>query len=391
MDETSTPHVLRYLKDPGHANKAEGSVSVEYRLLCSGTVHRKIVGDWSKSDVARFLLAPPLMLYVASRPIDDYPTELVLNFGVERVTETTASATTIFYPDSEVARDLAALLTLLCRRLITVSGKCRERYSEPYHMGLDFTPLLVIKAFRRVYWPPLPFSILTSFESQEIRDNNPPPLAVDPARLTSLLLGLPRAEYSDAILASARLYALALELIREQPDLSYQLLISAVETLANGTLRSFQPTDEEKVAHQSKVFDFLTDSGIESEVAKKAAIVACAREYWIKKKFRKFLADNIEEAFWSETDNLFKTLPNCVPTRDQAEKTFGVIYDTRSKATHHGQPFPASATYDGGPMVDVKIVASMLGPKAVFPPVVWFERVVNHAIVNFWQRSIDEK
>ena len=143
MDETPMPHVLRYLKDPDRANKAEGSVSVEYRLLCSGTIHRKIVGDWSKSDVARVLLAPPLMLYAASRPIDDYPAELVLNFGVERITETTASATTIFYPDSEVARDLAALLTLLCRRLITVSGKCRaiphrpRLHASPDHKGFQ--------------------------------------------------------------------------------------------------------------------------------------------------------------------------------------------------------------------------------------------------------------
>ncbi len=389
MDETPTPHVLRYLMDPDHANKAEGSVSFEYRLLCSGTIHRKIIGDWSKSDVARPLLAPPLMLYAASRPIDDYPAELVLTFGVERVTETTGSTTTIFCPDSEIARDLAALLTLVCRRLITVSGKCRERYPEPYHTGLDYTPLPITKVFRRVCWPPLPVSVLTSFQGQEVHDNNPPPLAVDPARLTTMLLGLPGTEHADTMLASARLYALALELIREQPDLSYQLLISAVETLANGTLRSFQPTDEEKVAHQSKVFRYLTGLGIESEVAKKAAIAACDREYWVKKKFRKFLADNIDEAFWSQADDLFQTLPNSTPSRDEAERVFGIIYDTRSKATHHGQAFPASATYDGGPWVDVKIVASLLGPKAIFPPVVWFERVVNRAIVNFWTRSVE--
>jgi hypothetical protein len=167
MDELSEPYVLRYLKDPDRANKAAGSVSFEYRLLCSGTIHRKIIGDWLKSDVARLLLTPPLMLYAAGRPIDDYPAELVLSFGVELVTEATGSMTTMFFPDSEIAWDLAALLTLLCRRLITVSGKCMERHPEPYRFGPGYTPLPVIKAFRRVYWPPLPFSVLTSSEGQE--------------------------------------------------------------------------------------------------------------------------------------------------------------------------------------------------------------------------------
>jgi hypothetical protein len=36
----------------------------------------------------------------------------------------------MFYPDEEVARDIAALLTVLCRRLITVMGKSAEQFAE---------------------------------------------------------------------------------------------------------------------------------------------------------------------------------------------------------------------------------------------------------------------
>jgi hypothetical protein len=241
---------------------------------------------------------------------------------------------------------------------------------------------------RRIYWPPLPATVITSIDGQEIHDNNPPPLAVDPTALTALLTGLPRAQYAESIVASARLYALALELIREQPDLSYQLLISAVETIANEALRSFQPDDDEKVQHQRVVFDLVKNLGIEDEAARKVAIAACKREHWATRKFKKFLTDNIDESIWDSEDDLFKILPKLIPVRDQFQKTLGNIYDARSKATHFGREFPASGTHAGGPMIPVRLVASLWGSEPIFPPVVWLERVVNSAIRRFWERSI---
>jgi len=269
-------HVLRFLRDPTCAKNPADSLWAEYHLLCSGTIYRQIIGDWSKSEASRFLLAPPLMLYAASRPIYDYPLELVLHLKVGQVKETKellggSSAMNVFHPDGEVAQDLAALLTLLCRRLITVSGKSREQHASYPYPEFGYTPLPVVTSLRRIYWPSLPTTVITSFDKQEIHDNNPPPLSVDPAALTALLIGLPRAKYAESIVASARLYALALELIREQPDLSYQLLISAVETIANEVLRSFHPGDDEKVEHHRVVFDLVKDLGIEDELARKVA------------------------------------------------------------------------------------------------------------------------
>jgi hypothetical protein len=44
---------------------------------------------------------------------------------------------------------------------------------------------------------------------------------------------LPQLEHAESRVASARLDAVALELLREQPDIAYQLLISSVETIGN--------------------------------------------------------------------------------------------------------------------------------------------------------------
>jgi hypothetical protein len=101
-------YVLDYLADPKCDRRPGDSLCAEYRLLCSGNMyHRDIIGDWSKSEGrARILLAPPLLLYAASRPFDEYPLELVLRLTVALVQETNSGrggipTISIFHPDEE--------------------------------------------------------------------------------------------------------------------------------------------------------------------------------------------------------------------------------------------------------------------------------------------------
>src|SRR5439155_2528308 len=128
-------HVLEYLKDPKCEKKPKDSLYAEYRLLSSGTLHHACLGDWSKSEAARILLVQPLLLFAVSRPFDDYPLELALQLTVPQVeeeepTKTGSAMMFMFSPDDEVVRDLASLLSLLYRRLITVAGKANERYAD---------------------------------------------------------------------------------------------------------------------------------------------------------------------------------------------------------------------------------------------------------------------
>jgi hypothetical protein len=385
-------YVLDYLADPTCAKRPGDALCADYRLLCSGSVYRRTEGEWYKNEGARFLLEPPLLLYAASQPFDEYPLELVLRLTVARVEEThparwgDGKITATFHPDEEVARDLAALLTVLCRRLITVMGKSAEQHAEYEHPKFDRIPLPV-GHFRRVYWPPYPPTLILGRNSQEIADNNPPPTPVDPDRLTALLLGLPRLEHAKSIVASARLYALALELLREQPDIAYQLLVSSAETMANETLQDFQPNDDAKVKHQQRVFNLAKKFGLKEEMARELALAACKRERWVKRKFRKFLTDNIDAAVWDKEDDFFRVPLNLLPQREDLHKTLGNIYNARSGATHSGHQFPMSASYSGGPTIPSRVAMAQLSSD--FSPVGWFERIVNTAIRTFWERSID--
>lgn len=370
-------HVVEYLRDPKCEKRPKDSLYAEYRLLSSGTLHHACLGGWSKSEGARILLAEPLLLFAVSRPFDDYPLELALQLTVPQVKEEertkTGSAISMYYPDDEVVRDLAALLCVLCRRLITVAGKAEERHADYSHVLFNRRPfpMPLATSMRRVFWPPHPFTVITSFQGQRIQDYNPPPKPVDARQLTDLLLGLPKIETAEGIVASCRLYSLALELIHERPDISYQLLISSVETIANATLGTFQPDDDIKVEHQKPVYQCALNLGLGEETARKLAIEACQKEWWATKKFKKFLMDNAADSIWTEEDELFHQLPQeGMPKREDFERTLGKVYAARSKATHEGKPFPVTASYTGGPNISMRAGRMLFGTDSPFPPVV---------------------
>jgi hypothetical protein len=231
--------------------------------------------------------------------------------------------------------------------------------------------------------------VITSFEGQEIWDYNPRPKPIDARRLTELLLALPKLQHAQGLVASCRLYALALELIHDRPDISYQMLISSVETLANGALRSFQPSDDAKVEHQRAVYDLAFSLELGVDTAKKLAVEACKREWCATRKFKQFLMDNVTESVWTEQDELFYRMQHeGLPKREDFERVLDKIYNARSKATHEGQPFPITASYTGGPSISTRAASMLFSSDSPFPPVVWFERIVNSALCSFWERAV---
>jgi hypothetical protein len=253
-------------------------------------------------------------------------------------------------------------------------------------------PMPLATSMQRVFWRPHPLVVGYSLKGEDYRDYNPRPKALEPRRLTELLAGLPQIEYAESIVASCRLYALALELIHDRPDIAYQLLISCVETMANSALQQFQPNDDVKVEHKKPVFDLAISLKVAEELARQLAIEACRGEYWATKKFKQFLMDNVADSVWTEPDELFHQMSNDIlPKNENFEATLGKIYKARSKATHVGEPFPISASYTGGPSINVRAASHLFGLDDAFPPVVWFERIVNNALSNFWKRLITRR
>ena len=155
--------IIDFLKNCFPDRSGDGA-RVEYRLTCSGIVYDGGVKtiDWTKSYSSRILSSDHFRLVVASIPADDYPQELALSFQCPEITltdikeRTTHSET--YLPDETIAQDIAVLLTLFTRRLITVAGKVRE---IPAHItqGLEEYPS-PIQGRIGPHWQPQPSTFI---------------------------------------------------------------------------------------------------------------------------------------------------------------------------------------------------------------------------------------
>lgn len=384
------------LLDSSQSNQPKPTdvAAFEYRLLCSGELYNSqiITTDWRKSDATRLLLGKPFTLAVCSHPFNDYPQELCLRFQTALTRETHGNTTSFFYPDEEIARDIAAILSLLLRRLITVTAKVREIHPRRYEHEPDFLLDHAIDIANRlapIYWKREPATVIYGMEGiSEIIDYNPPPLGVAPDDLSKLLTGLASSQVSESLILSARLYSQALRQIKDEAELAYQSLISCAETLANKTLQDYNPDTVDMIESKKSVFDMATQLGLERDKAEQLAIKACSDNPWSSRKFTKFLVERCGEDIWKNDDDLFRLDRLLWPKQEEFERTIKSIYGVRSGATHQGRPYPSSIAFGIGPTVPFEVYRDLnLGspntPTVRIPPVVWFERLVNCALNNF--------
>lgn len=400
-------HILDYLKDAeqniqvdehsvAHFEPRLGkdSVRVEYRLICSGMFYPAgFLADWSHSDVARILLSLPVELLVASHPYDSYPQELVLRFVVPLVQETDGKVSSLYHPDQEIASDLAALITLLCRRLVTVAVKAREQYHDPRIPPiLADCPIAAATTARLSYWARRPMHFLYGLEGVQVQSYHPPPQPFDSGGIIGILLALPKSPIAPAILRAARLYALAMELIESQAETCYQLFISAVETMAGAVLEGWEPDTESKVAAKGGLVSYaMKKERLCREAAERLALEASRGNPWSSRKFKKFLLDNLNREAIRTEDKLFIVPQEFCPKDDaEIERTLGEVYRIRSGVTHSGLPYPDSAPIGPSPTAPFKAWSALFTKEHPFPPIGWFERVVNNAICNYLRRELGD-
>lgn len=365
--------LLDYLKKTKNLRTLSRSelVSFEYRLVCSGALYNRTVNttNWKRNNESRLLLDDPFQLSVCSIPLDDYPQELCLRF------KTNYSDVDMSYG---VIVDLPPLLTLLFRRLITVAANVREvRESENGRHSSFFTdrPLPFTRSINVVNWP----------RGKDVIDYHPQPVGANPDVLKKLLFALKDLEYSEAIILSAKLYATALEMIETRPEISYLLLISCAEVMANKVLKKIKPSPDDRLKTKRPVYDLAKKFGLKDEKAKELALAACKDNQWSKWKFKKFLIDNVTEDLWTKRDSLHIQIPKFNPNKDDFEESLGKIYEIRSNVLHSGASFPPTATI--GQRSRHPSPIQLIDPKKPFPPITWFERVVRLAIVNFIKKT----
>jgi hypothetical protein len=213
------------------------------------------------------------------QPIQRLPQELALRFRAPQVTEQHGNSISIFYPADEIARDIAAVLSVLLRRLITVAAKTREvrpkKHDGDNEVLLDW-PLPFVKSLTPIHWEYKPSTVVyRPGGPTEIENYNPLPLGVDFRPLKEMLVGLAAIPVAESLVLSARLYSLALTQLDHDVDLAYQLLIAAVETTASDALANYRPTDDQMVKMKSSVATLARKLGLGEDEARQLALEAC--------------------------------------------------------------------------------------------------------------------
>jgi len=371
-----------------------GAQQYEFRLLCSGTLYNgnAVGADWAKSEPGRLLLSDPVVLLVVSRPTQAYPQELLLRVSVAAVrterlpTDKTPGFSKIFFPHREVADDLAALLTVFLRRLITLHSHVRTipspADSPPWH-GLPDYPEPVTHLRGGIVWRRRPLGVITHSDgTRELNDDAPPPVPVDMTWLSAVLKELPLIPAAETIVASARLYSQGMQLIEERPDIAYQLFIAAAETLASEAPKGYSPTDGEKVGIKKPVYDQARKLGLSEQDSRELALLAARGSSWTSRRFQRCLQQYTDKRLWVK-DDLFLTPEPMLPRESEFLEKLKFIYRSRSTALHTGAGLGATAGVGTSPWVPIDALEAALSGEQVMPPVTWFERVVQLALVSY--------
>lgn len=181
---------------------------------------------------------------------------------------------------------------------------------------------------------------------------------------------------------AVRLYHRAILLIEEEPDMAYLNLISAIEVLCQD-VELDDITLNEIDSELARLINSL-DESIRDSIEKRII----NRERFIKRKFVKFILNNIDENFWLEDRPKHGRVE-----KDNLEELLGRIYKQRSNTLHSGEPFPVTI-YDS-PIDNCEIdffLNVMVGekkwePQDFIPHPHFFERLVNHVLKNYLKRN----
>ena len=383
-------YVLRFLAGQTLTDDAQ---ACEYRLTCSGFLSGNVPRGGGN---ARVLMAKPFEWVVASEvwrkvPTDEWPQETMVRFQVMPIDRIVGNAHHSYYPDDELAHALAALLSLLTRRLISVAGCVSYRTVDkgPDRPILEL-PLPLFTRLQLRHWQLQPHVVLRRAQESEARavDYNPEPKTVDRDAYASLLSALPQLKAARSLVLAARLYSQALALVHQEPDMAYLLVTMAIECVASQAVDGTKTDDEIGKGISSEFRSFMQTLGANESQTRKAIVMAIPQHGRPTYQFRAFAEEFCTEELFGE-DDLFRigTFAHLLPTKDTLKRAAISVYEQRSKFVHEGKPYPATIALGLAPKVDTRAFQIDDEKGLPIPPFAWAERLAHVSIVNYWRKE----
>jgi hypothetical protein len=393
--------------DYQYSNGTEESVEVEYRLVSWGEIYPPFLGNREHSTAARFILRDfPFKLFSVSIPYSELPQKLCLSFR-DPILETRTKATTSIGPHpDDAAKEFAAFLSLVTRRRVFPVSQTRIN-------GLPTEE--AVNMYVRSH----------SQERQQLKE-------IEPAEVYRLLKNLQRIDrhIAQGYMLSMRLYHSAVEMMYSEPEFAYLFLVMSLEAVASAVYTDLRPSDK---GERRTDLDHYLDSAYPGwrehcdistpEKRKQVIDMLLTEAYFVRRKFRKFVRENLPDTFWSETEDdakpdylsgiiaagpdgmgreYIRHSDKTIQEWERIDKaslkdTLDSIYGARSKFVHEGVRFPASIVIGHFRRVPWGAFDELLETKSadpmgeeVFldvPPLLTFERLVSYSLVGFLSKQ----
>ena len=200
---------------------------------------------------------------------------------------------------------------------------------------------------------------------------------------------------ATALIRASRMYQEAIWNVEVTPEISWLLLISAVETIANKWQTTAITNVEKLISSKPKLVEILKKHGGDAlvfEVAEELAPTLAATKTFI----------NFIIAFMPpEPPSRPNTFAQVTWTKSKLKNILSQVYNYRSRALHGGHPFPAPMCLPAT-MIDRGIYAEFpIGIATATKGGVWrsedtpisfhiFEYIARNAVLNWWKHAASE-
>ena len=174
-------------------------------------------------------------------------------------------------------------------------------------------------------------------------------------------------------------------LVESQYEIAYQLLISASETIANIALKGWKPSDDDILIKENCLYKHLQNK-LSDDDAKRIALARGKKERYSKQKFIKFLKDNIDNELFKTKDDLWVDYDYLKPGQNIQERypTYMII---KAELLMPAKAFLLAHSIGPSTQIPAQVVQETFdhiqNQTEIFPPIGWFERVVQNAIMNY--------
>lgn len=326
---------------------------------------------------ARYILDKfPFILFISK---DSMPQKLCLTFRPAYETRGNISGT---FSD-ETAKEFAAFLSLVSRRRVFVDKQ--TRYDNiPIEEDVD---LYIQSHSQEPQWSKL----IKRDEIYQLLNN-----------LQKMDRGIAR-----AFILAMRLYHSAIDIMYVEPEFSYLLLVTCLESISSGVYATFRPENGEGYLNSRfpgwKIF-YVDETPEAKECVMEMLLKA---EHFDIQKLKKFVRDYLPDKYWNEDyddakPRYFQEIYNFNGLKIQPsdrkiqewekiqekdlEKKLRNIYDARSDLIHRGLRLPPSIVSGHFTEIPIKAFDDLLSGSFKVPPLLTFERLVSYSMVEFLRK-----